>query len=91
MGDWIWIMIPLTALMIPIVAVLSHHQQKMAQIIHGGGGAQGQTDALRQEIAELKSFVHQQAIAIDNLANAQKALSAPPPTTSISERLTTGS
>lgn len=87
MGDWIWIMIPLTALMIPIVAVLTSHQQKMAQILNRNVGDHTELAALRQEIAELKALVHQQAINLDNLTGAQRSLIAPPPTTNLSERL----
>lgn len=69
------LMIPILALMIPIVAILVSHQQKMAQIIHGGGGGvdtRNQIEALRAEIAQLKQLMHQQAIQMDNLLTAQR-------------------
>lgn len=84
--DWVWVMIPLAALMIPIVAVLTNHQQKMAQILNSNAGDHTELAALRQEIAELKGLVHQQAISIDNLAGTQRSLSAPPPAPNLSER-----
>ena len=61
-------MIPILALMIPIVAILVHHQQKMAAIIHQGGGqeSRAQIEALRGEVAQLKQLIHQQ----DNLLSA---------------------
>jgi hypothetical protein len=80
------VMVPLVFLMIPIVAILARHQQKMAEIIHRGSGGENM-DALRREIGELKSLIHSQAIALDNLANSQKGLNVPPPTPSITERL----
>jgi hypothetical protein len=80
------VMVPLVFLMIPIVAILARHQQKMAEIIHRGSGGEDMA-ALRREIGELKTLMHSQAIALDNLAGTQKALSAPPPAPSISERL----
>ena len=67
------LLIPFAALCIPIVAILTSHQQKMAGLF--AQRAQGATQlnheelaALRREILELKSLVHQQAIAIDNLS-----------------------
>ncbi|HVT13111.1 MAG TPA: hypothetical protein VHE55_12675 [Fimbriimonadaceae bacterium] len=88
MADWIWIMIPLTALMIPIVAVLTSHQQRMAQILNRTTGDHSEIEALRREIAELKTLIHQQAITLDSIAGVQRAtLEAPPPTPRLSERL----
>lgn len=80
------LLIPITALMIPIVAILVSHQQKMARIIHGEGGAntRAQIDALRAEVAQLKEVIHQQTIALDNLANRPIA---PPTTNDVAERL----
>jgi len=85
---WIYVMIPVTALMIPIVALLTHHQQKMAQIFNRNAGDHTEIAALRGEIAELKSLVHQQAITLDNIASTQRALNVPPPAPHLSERLT---
>ncbi len=55
----------------PIIAILTSHQRKMAQIFQetqrnavGNPEMQG----LRQEIRELKELVHQQAITLDNIA-----------------------
>ena len=59
-------------LMIPIVALLTSHQQKMAQIIHGN--KQVADDEVRREIQELRQMVQQQAIALDNLANTQSRI-----------------
>lgn len=80
-------MIPLTALMIPIVAVLTSHQQKMAQILNRTSGDHTEVEALRREIAELKTLIHQQAITLDSLAGTQRSLEVPPPTPNLSERL----
>lgn len=72
------LLIPILALMIPIVAILVSHQQKMAQIIHGGGGVdtRNQIEALRAEIAHLKQLIHQQAIQMDNLLSSGRTSSA---------------
>jgi hypothetical protein len=61
------LMIPLVALMIPIVVTLTKHQQRMAEILHRPGDA-NEVEALRREVAELKSLVHQQAFALDRLS-----------------------
>jgi hypothetical protein len=67
------IFIPITALMIPIVAILTTHQRRMAELYHSRNPqmdqhAAMQMEAMRREMAELKTLIHQQAIAIDNLA-----------------------
>lgn len=87
--EWVWVMIPVTALMIPIVAVLTHHQQKMAQILNRPTDA-GELAALRNDIAELKTLAHSQAIALDNLAASQRALGAAPVPPKLSDRLSSG-
>lgn len=63
-------MIPIVIFAIPIVAILTSHQQKMAKLLHGGQ-QNDSVEALRREVAELKSLVYQQSIAIDNLVAVQ--------------------
>lgn len=86
--------IPILVLMIPIVAILTSHQRKMAEIIHGRSGQtppQGmptsnpEIAALRAEVYELKQMVQSQLIAMDSLQTARQ--STPPPTPSIEQRL----
>jgi hypothetical protein len=60
------LMIPIIALMIPIVAVLAGHKQKMAAILNGPGNRE-ELQALRNEVEQLKSLVHQQAFALERL------------------------
>lgn len=63
--------------MVPIVSILVRHQQKMA-IIMRTNAAQiglGETEAIKRELGELKDLMHQQAIAIDNLARKVEASS----------------
>ena len=72
------------AFMIPIIAILTAHQRKMAEIIHRGQ-SQGNSDeiaALRNEVARLTQAVHQNTIAIDSLAHGQ---ALPPGSRLISE------
>jgi hypothetical protein len=55
----------------PIIGMLLRHQRKMAELYaaqHVSHGVNPETMALREEIRELKELVHQQSIAIDNLA-----------------------
>ena len=71
-------LIPLVIFMIPIIAILTSHQQKMAKIIHERASIipdqrQAQElNQLRAEIQELKSLVHQQAIAMDSMLGMRK-------------------
>lgn len=85
--------IPILMLMIPIVAILTSHQRKMAEIIHGRGQSAPQGTsasnpeiaALRAEVYELKQMVQSQLIAMDSLQSARQ--STPPPAPSIEQRL----
>lgn len=80
-------MIPIIALLIPIVAILSGHQRKMAEIIHQNNRLpNGEVEALRQEIRELRHLMHQQAIAIDDVRSRQ-TLGSPTVPTDVRERL----
>lgn len=68
-------MIPIVAIVmtfsVPLVAILVHHQRKMAEMIHRNHTQAMQvhpeTDALRREVAELKHLMHQQAIVLDDM------------------------
>lgn len=80
-------LIPIVALTIPIVAILTAHQRKMAEIIHQNRQPSGEIDALRHEIRELRSLVHQQSISLDDIRSRQ-AIGSSQPTTEIRERLT---
>ena len=62
--------------MIPIVAILVKHQQKMAIIMRTHVpqlAPTAETETVRRELAELKGLMHQQAIAIDNLSRKVEA------------------
>lgn len=66
-------LVPALALMIPIVALLTYHQRKMAEIVHGTGATPAVLDEIRQlrsEIREMKMQMHQQAIVVDSALNA---------------------
>lgn len=55
----------------PIIAILTGHQRKMAELMRQQQPQvtyNPETQALREEIRELKQLVYQQSIAIDNLA-----------------------
>jgi hypothetical protein len=67
------VIVSVMLMMIPIVALLTSHQRKMAKIMRESDGVQDprlamENEYLRREMAELKALMHQQAIAIDNLA-----------------------
>jgi hypothetical protein len=56
-----------------VVSILVKHQQRMAEIVRGQHAAQ-QDSALAQEVRELRQMLAQQSIALDSLAQNQKAL-----------------
>lgn len=66
--------------LIPIIAILTYHQRKMAEIIHRRDvrdqSDKGEIQALRAEVYELKQLLHTQMIAMDGLNRT----SVPPPT-----------
>jgi len=59
---------------VPITAILTYHQRKMAEIIHRSGEPQlaGEIANLRGDIAQLKQLVHQQMIALDSSTNSSR-------------------
>ena len=60
------------ALMIPIVAIYTSHQQKVMELQARCGALQGNSSELamlKNEVSELKALVLEQAIALDNLAS----------------------
>ncbi|HWD38890.1 MAG TPA: hypothetical protein VG944_08590 [Fimbriimonas sp.] len=61
------------AFMVPIVAVLTKHQQKMALILKQGS-SDHHVDKLAADVEQLRSMVAQQTILLDNLAQSQKQL-----------------
>ena len=69
------VLIPFVALLIPIVAILSKHQMKMAALIHGKVIDHNDNivpivennSQLSEEVRQLRELMHQQAIALDNL------------------------
>ena len=74
MGEMIPIVAILAVFGIPIIAILTTHQRKMAELIHGG--AQTQNDlapilhevrSMREEMNELKQELYQQKIEMDDL------------------------
>ena len=75
------VMIPIVALLIPIVVILTKHQTKMAAIIHGRAIDQHDNiipviennSQLSEEVRQLRELMHQQAIALDNLRDEVRA------------------
>lgn len=69
--------IPILAMMIPIVAILTRHQRSMAEIIHRGNAvAPGELEAIRQEMRELRTLIHSQTIALDDIRSRTAPASA---------------
>ena len=58
---------------VPLVAILTKHQQKMAQILSERPATIPADQAqMMQEMAELRQLVHQQAIQIDDLTTMHR-------------------
>ena len=87
----IGMMIPILIFLIPIIAILTSHQQKMAQIYREGAQRLGANDAdliaLREEMRQLRELVQQQAIVLDNIAMLQTRSADLPPQAPLETRL----
>ena len=64
--------IPIFIVMIPIVAILTRHQQRMAELMRGGPSAPDpnqalEMDKLRQDMNRLQNVVSTLAINVENL------------------------
>ena len=87
-SETVWILIPLTALMIPIIAILIHHQQRMAQIVHGRGinpELENEVRALRQEVQQLRQMMTYQNIPHEMAGTP--AMVPPPPSVAMAPGL----
>jgi len=90
-GDIAPIVACLGVFMIPIVAILTAHQRKMALIFHGNRenqvNKQEQSDSVSAEVRELRQIVYQQSIAIDTISSKLDRLAAPSATPEVQQRL----
>ncbi|MCE9557482.1 MAG: hypothetical protein K8R88_00880 [Armatimonadetes bacterium] len=65
---------------IPIIAILTAHQRKMAELMHSRGQEQNnpqlayELQMLRDEVRGLRDQVNQQALAVDSFRNATPAV-----------------
>ena len=73
---------------IPIIAILTAHQRKMAMIIHNTQQMRRpvQDEAIASEVRDLKQLVYQQAIAIDAINTKLDRMAQQP--ASVESRLT---
>jgi hypothetical protein len=79
------LMIPILALTIPIVVILTNHQRKMAEIMHSSQPLpSGELDAIRQELQQLRMLMNQHTIALDDVRSKQ---ALPPSSTNMQDRL----
>lgn len=70
MPEILALMIPIIALLIPIVVILTNHQRKMAEIIHRERSLpQGELEAIRHELRDLRMLMNQHTIALDDVRN----------------------
>lgn len=75
------VLVPLTFLMIPLVAILTSHQRKMALLMRQDVQHHHPNEIaeLRRDVQQLKEIVSQQAIQMDDFLSRQARLNAPPP------------
>jgi cobalamin biosynthesis protein CobD/CbiB len=61
---------------IPLAAILTHHQRKMAEIIHRGRQPldPGDVESLRQEVAQLRDRLSEQTLTLGDIASAIERL-----------------
>jgi hypothetical protein len=57
---------------IPIIAILTHHQRKMAELIHSRGNdlnpvVMDEVQRLRSEVQQLRRELHETTIALDDV------------------------
>ncbi len=57
---------------LPLVVVLTKHQQRMAELLHRSHGPalDPRIDALQRDMAEIKDLVHRQTLALDGMARS---------------------
>lgn len=75
-AESIAVLIPIVALMIPIVVVLTKHQQRMTELLRQNNVQQPnmEMESLRQEMRMLRETVHQQTIQMDTMLSARSTL-----------------
>jgi dsDNA-specific endonuclease/ATPase MutS2 len=78
--DFIPIVAIVATFSIPVVAILTYHQRKMTELIHGKANQQQslqvESQRIENEVRELRQLVHQQTIAIDDIRKKLDALGA---------------
>ena len=93
--DNLGLLIPIVAIvvpmLIPIVAILTKHQHRMAMLYRENSSVDRATmteiQAMREEMRQLRALVHQQTIAMDDF---RQALANPGVEPNIGDRLTQG-
>lgn len=75
-GEMIGMITSALMMMIPIVWILTKHQQKMTTLIRGEAQQSESSIDLKRELASLRELVSQQTIAIDNISRSQTELRA---------------
>lgn len=89
------ILIPLflggITMMIPIVAILTHHQRKMAELVNRDKGGDprllDEVLRLREEVEALRRQQYETAIALDDLKGNQPHSQNPPQVPQLKDRL----
>ncbi len=83
------VMAMLIMVMIPVVAILAKHQQKMAMILRQpvAGSRDDVVMHLAAEVRQLREIVNQQTLALDSIAETNRRLAATLEPKTIEDRL----
>lgn len=91
-GDFVPMMAMVLVFGIPIIAILTAHQRKMAELIHGqsknanvDGNTQRQIEYLTAQVGELRGLIQEHII--NNDRTTPVVSQTPPPVSSIEQRL----
>ena len=95
LADGIFALVPIMALMIPIVVIWSKHRLSLEELRSRRHGEESKlatdVEELRNDVRELKDHLHQQMIAVDNLlSNQEKMMTGARPAEEIKDRLGIG-
>lgn len=72
---------------IPLVAILTAHQRKMAEILHRKHAESVNDQAVLEELARLRQMVTDQSLVIEELRDQQRLLGRPTVDQSVQQRL----
>ena len=83
-------LIPFFALLIPIIAILVRHQQRMTELIHGSAAQQGTRDdvaSLKEQLNQVNQRLDALTLSVDTLVTDTRSLRASTQPPQVAQRL----